>query len=299
MRAPAFARHLTDRLRRLRRPVAASSEAATGAHEADHPAQASRTFQRVHEALKGSHAAARGLGGAVLALALPHTCIACGQVMGDNGLCGPCWSRLAFITPPYCERTGLPLAEPGEGTAPRLSAQAIADPPAFDRARAAVLFTEVARDLVHNLKYADRLDLAAPMARLMAQAGRELIAEADLIVPVPLQPLRLWKRRFNQAALLARHLSSGGGPALRTDLLRRLRATPSQTHLGRAERRANVAQAFAVRRDAASSLEGRRVLLVDDVYTTGATLDACARALRRAGASGVDTLTFARVADFS
>lgn len=243
---------------------------------------------------------ARRLGAGVLGLALPPTCVACGRVTGDaGGLCGACWSTLAFITPPCCARTGAPFSVDPGTAAPLLSAEAIAHPPAFDRARAAVLFTDVARDLVHDLKYADRLDAAAPMARLMALAGRELIAEADLIVPVPLHPLRLWRRRFNQAALLARHLAPPGGPGVRADLLRRRRATPSQTRLGRQARQANVAGAFAPCGDAASALPGRRVLLVDDVYTTGATLDACARALRRAGAAYVDALTFARVVDFS
>ncbi len=256
-----------------------------------------------------------GLGRGVLGFALPPTCSACGAVVGEaGGLCGPCWSGLAFITRPYCERTGVPMADalpdPTRPGAPLISAAALADPPAFDRARAAVEFTDVARGMVHNLKYADRLELAGPMARLMAQAGRELIAEADIIVPVPLHPLRLWRRRFNQAALLARRLapaegaqgsekgSEKGRAKVRTDLLRRRRVTTSQTRLSRTERHANVAGAFSPCGDAASVLPGQRVLLVDDVATTGATLDACARALRRAGAAHVDALTFARVVDF-
>lgn len=244
-----------------------------------------------------------GLGRGVLGFALPPTCSACGTVVGEAaGLCGPCWSGLAFITRPYCERTGVPMADalpdPTRPGAPLISAAALADPPAFDRARAAVEFTDVARGMVHNLKYADRLELAGPMARLMAQAGRELIAEADIIVPVPLHPLRLWRRRFNQAALLARRLAPAESVKVRTDLLRRRRVTTSQTRLSRTERHANVASAFASCGDAASVLPGQRVLLVDDVATTGATLDACARALRRAGAAHVDALTFARVVDF-
>ncbi|MFG1477625.1 ComF family protein [Xanthobacter sp. V4C-4] len=247
--------------------------------------------------------AAGRAGQGLLGLALPPTCIACGRITGDaGGLCGTCWGALAFITPPCCERTGVPfphaLATAGAPAVPRYSAEAIDSPPAFDRARAVALFTDVARDLVHNLKYADRLDVAAPMARMMALAGRELIADADLIVPVPLHAVRLWRRRFNQAALLARHLAPTDGPPVRADLLRRRRATSSQTRLGRQARRANVADAFAPCGDAASVLPGQRVLLVDDVYTTGATLDACARVLRRAGAAHVDALTFARVVDF-
>lgn len=241
------------------------------------------------------------MGRAVLGLALPPTCIGCGAVTGAaGGLCGPCWSSLGFISRPFCERTGMPFVHDprSDPDAPLLSPAALDDPPAFDRARAAVTFDGVARDLVHKLKYADRLDLARPMARLMLQAGADVTASADLILPVPLHPLRLWRRRFNQAALLGRQLSRATGVPMRTDLLLRSRSTPSQTALGRAERRVNVAGAFALSRTAAIAIEARRILLVDDVYTTGATLDACARVLRRAGAASVDALTFARVVDF-
>jgi ComF family protein len=180
---------------------------------------------------------------------------------------------------------------------PYLSPQALTDPPAFDRARAAVVFGDISRDLVHGLKYGDRLDLAQPMARLMAQAGRDVIAQADLILPVPLHAFRLWRRRFNQAALLTRHLATASKKKWRTDALVRVRATPSQITLSRLERHRNVAGAFAVPPAAEAHVHGRRILLVDDVLTTGATLDACARPLRRAGASHVDALTFARVVE--
>ncbi|MEP9354004.1 ComF family protein [Xanthobacter sp. KR7-65] len=243
----------------------------------------------------------RALGEALLSLALPPTCIACGGITGAaGGLCGPCWGQLAFISRPFCDRTGAPFAHDplGLSDGPRVSPEALDDPPAFDRARAAVCFEAVARDLVHKLKYADRLDLAAPMARLMAQAGGDILASAGVVVPVPLHPVRLWRRRFNQAALLGGHVARAAGRPHRPDLLLRRRRTSSQTALGKAERRANVAGAFEVSRSAALAVEGRRILLVDDVYTTGATLDACAQALRRAGAAGVDALTFARVVEF-
>lgn len=249
--------------------------------------------ERMAPAARMGQAAARGL----LDLVLPPTCISCRAVVGEaGGLCGACWGRLALISPPVCDRMGTPFpyAPPG---GLMLSPEALADPPAFDRARAAVLFGPVSRDLVHHLKYGDRLDLARPLARLMRQAGRELMAEADLIVPVPLHALRLWRRRFNQSALLARHLSVLGGVPAAMEALQRTRATVSQVNLTRAERRANVAGAFRVTRAAEGLVAGRRVLLVDDVFTTGATLDACARALRRAGAAHVDALTFARVVE--
>jgi len=264
---------------------------------------AGRHIASAVRALRRAGGALQQAGGALLSLALPPTCLACNAVTGmEGGLCGDCWRRLAFITRPCCERTGVPFAF--DSGAPLLSAEAVADPPAFDRARAAVQFTDVARTLVHNLKYADRLDYARPMARMMAAAGRELLVDADLILPVPLHPLRLWQRRFNQAALLARHLAAisaatgGRRIPVTADLLRRCRATPSQTALGRPERRANVAGAFAVAPGGTARLAQARVLLVDDVYTTGATLDACARVLRRAGAARVDALTFARVVEF-
>lgn len=235
--------------------------------------------------------------GRMLDLILPPTCLCCGAVMASaGGMCGTCWPRLVFISRPCCERLGTPLPFTPVGMAgPYVCAEAIAHPPAFDRARAAVLFTGPARDLVHGLKYADRLHLAAPLAKLMAQAGRELLRDADLIVPVPLHAFRLWRRRFNQAALLARHVSRHSGTLWRADVLLRVRATPSQVRLSRAERHRNMAGAFAVPELARALVQDRRILLVDDVLTTGATLDACARVLRRAGAAGVDVLTFARV----
>lgn len=242
---------------------------------------------------------AGGAAGVVVDFVLPPTCISCHAVMaGNGGLCGACWPRLIFISRPFCERLGSPLPfTPVGDVGPYLSPEALADPPAFDRARAAVVFGDISRDLVHGLKYGDRLDLARPMARLMAQAGRDVLAETDLILPVPLHAFRLWRRRFNQAALLARHLAEASQKKWRTDVLKRVRATPSQVSLSRLERHRNVAEAFAVPDAAEAHIYGRRILLVDDVLTTGATLDACARTLRRAGASHVDALTFARVVE--
>lgn len=254
-------------------------------------------FARALERARPALGVAPALGRALLDLALPPTCISCGAILCDEGgLCGTCWGRLTLIAPPVCHRLGTPFTVPpfaGEG--PPVSPEALADPPAFDRARAAVVFGPVSRDLVHRLKYGDRLDLARPMARLMAQAAPDLIREADVIVPVPLHLFRLWRRRFNQSALLARHIGVEAGRPVHLDALARVRPTSSQVALSRRERQANVSGAFQVPPASAAVIAGRRVLLVDDVLTTGATLDACARVLRRAGASGVDGLTFGRV----
>ena len=230
--------------------------------------------------------------GLVLDTALPPLCAACRQPVGSGrGLCPACWSKVSFIAPPYCERLGIPFAyDPGPGV---LSMEAIADPPSYDRARAAVRFDDVARDLVHSLKYGDRLDLATTMGQWMARAGRELVAEADALVPVPLHWRRLWARRFNQAAALAEAISRASGVPV-CHALKRVKATPQQVGLSRTERAANVQGAFRVP-DREAAVRGRRLVLVDDVLTSGAMLDACARSLLRAGARSVDVLVFARV----
>jgi ComF family protein len=232
--------------------------------------------------------------GVVLDTALPPLCASCRAPLGNpGGLCPACWSQISFIAPPYCDRLGIPFVyDPGPGI---LSMEAIADPPAYNRARAAVRYDDVARDLVHRLKYGDRLDLATTMGRWMARAGRELTAEADALLPVPLHWRRLWGRRFNQAAALAKVVAAAGGPPVLTGALKRVRATPQQVGLTRSERAVNVQGAFAVTPDGKAAVHGKRLILVDDVLTSGATVDACARALLRAGAGNVDVLVFARV----
>ena len=230
-----------------------------------------------------------------LDLALPPLCPACREPIEDRGLCPACWSKLSFITRPYCERLGIPFVyDPGPGI---LSMEAIADPPAYQRARAAVRFDEISRALVHALKYGDRLDLAPMMGRWACHAGRELLAEADALVPVPLHWRRLWARRFNQSAMLAAAISAGSGVPIAAGALKRVKPTAQQVGLSRSERAANVQGAFRVPREGRGQVAGRRLILVDDVLTSGATVDGCARALLRAGAANVDVLIFARVAE--
>jgi ComF family protein len=212
-----------------------------------------------------------------------------------EGLCAACWSKLSFITRPYCERLGIPFVyDPGPGI---LSMEAIADPPAYNRARAAVRFDEVSRALVHALKYGDRLDLAPMMGRWISRAGREILAEADALVPVPLHWRRLWTRRFNQSAMLAASVSAASGVPIVTTALKRVKATVQQVGLSRSERATNVQGAFRVPEQGKAAVAGRRLVVLDDVLTSGATVEGCARALLRAGARQVDVLVFARVAD--
>lgn len=239
----------------------------------------------------------RGLRGALhglLDLALPPLCPSCREPLGDGiGLCASCWSKLSFIEPPYCARLGIPfLYDAGPGL---LSMEAIADPPAYNRARAAVRYDDVARALVHLFKYGDRLDLAPLMGRWMARAGRELLPEADALIPVPLHWRRLWTRRFNQSAALAGAISKAAGVPVLHSVLKRVRATAQQVGLSRDERATNVQGAFRVPAEEKAQVASRRIIVVDDVLTSGATVDTCARALLRAGAAQVDVLTFARV----
>jgi ComF family protein len=230
-----------------------------------------------------------------LDLALPPLCPACREPIEGRGLCPACWSKLSFITRPYCERLGIPFVyDPGPGI---LSMEAIADPPAYHRARAAVRFDDISRALVHGLKYGDRLELAPMMGRWVSHAGRELLAEADALVPVPLHWRRLWARRFNQSAMLAAAISAESEVPIAAGALKRVKPTVQQVGLSRSERAQNVQGAFRVPPEGKAAVAGRRLVLVDDVLTSGATVDGCARALLRAGAANVDVLIFARVAD--
>jgi ComF family protein len=226
--------------------------------------------------------------------ALPPLCPSCRTPLGDGaGLCAECWAKLSFIEPPYCARLGIPfIYDPGPGL---LSMEAIANPPAYERARAAVRYDDIARALVHRFKYGDRLDLAPMLGQWMARADRELTPDADALVPVPLHWRRLWSRRFNQSAALAAAISALTGVPVLTDTLNRVRATPQQVGLDKAERASNVQGAFKVSAERKAEVKGRRLILIDDVLTSGATVDTCARALLRAGAAQVDVLVFARV----
>ncbi|MDE2230077.1 MAG: ComF family protein [Alphaproteobacteria bacterium] len=239
---------------------------------------------------------ARGLdlrraGTALLDLLLPPRCLKCGAEIGGGGaLCAPCWHGIAFLQPPCCARCGLPFEV--ELGADAVCGACARDTPIYARARAAMRYDEASRSLVLAFKHGDKLQLAPALGLFMRRAGAELLGTCDVVVPVPLHWTRLFARRYNQAAVLAHALAAGGGPPVEADLLQRRRRTPSQGRSGRAERRRNVRGAFALK--SGRSVAGRRVLLVDDVLTTGATVTACARVLLDSGASAVDVLTLTR-----
>jgi ComF family protein len=237
----------------------------------------------------------RRAGVALLDIVYPPSCLVCRAAIAQHGaLCAACWSDIAFIERPFCERLGTPferdLDQPG-----LISPEAAANPPVFRRARAVARYdSDKARALAHRLKYYDRLDLAEPMGRWMARAGADILGEADILAPIPLHRLRLAARRFNQSASLAQVVSRESGVPLETMALMRVKATTPQVGLSRAQRAANLAGAFRVDPERAARFDGRNVVLVDDVLTTGATANVAARALLKAGAARVDLLVFAR-----
>jgi ComF family protein len=238
-------------------------------------------------------ALALSLAQAALDTLYPPTCLACRAATDRHGaLCSRCWSAMRFIERPFCERLGTPFEHDlGQGL---ISPQAMADPPAFGRARAVARFEDgPARTLVHRLKYSDRAELSRPIASWMARAGADILADADLLTPVPLHALRLWRRQFNQAAALATEISRRTGKPCDLGTLRRIKATRSQVGLSRTQRAENVQGAFRIAEGAV--VRDLNVVLVDDVLTSGATANAASRTLLRAGARRVDVLVFARV----
>lgn len=234
-------------------------------------------------------------GAVVLDVLLPPRCIGCGESVGRQGeLCAGCWSGLRFLQPPWCRCCGRPLPHAAAG-APLCGACALSEP-VYDRARAALAYDDASRGLILAFKHGTRLAGAATFAQWMAAAGRDLLQDADIVAPVPLHRWRLLRRGYNQAAILGQLVAGSAGRRWCPDLLERRRATASQQGLGASARARNItASAFRVANRHVAALDGARVLLVDDVMTTGSTLGACTAVLRSAGAEHVDALALARV----
>ncbi|MBP1845283.1 ComF family protein [Rhizobium petrolearium] len=225
-------------------------------------------------------------------LVYPPVCPGCGVSTGAHGgFCPACWREIRFIERPYCDVLGLPFSyDPGQGM---LSAEAIANPPVFDRLRSAAIFEGPARELVHSLKYRDRTDLAPMMAGMMLRAAEGHVANSDGILPVPLHRSRFASRKFNQAAELGRHLAQKSGRPFLPSTLVRVKRTSRQVGLSARAREDNVRAAFRVAPGHEADVFGKRLVLVDDVFTTGATVSSATRALKKAGAAEVTVLTFA------
>lgn len=230
----------------------------------------------------------------VLDAVLPPRCPSCGVIVEiPAAVCGSCWSAIGFIAEPLCERCGRPF----EFTVADRSicGRCLADPPVFDRARAVALYDDASRGLILKFKHGDGIHLAPLFGTWLSRAGAGLLAETDLLIPVPLHRGRLFARRYNQAAILALDLGDRTGVPVDVLGLIRARRTPSQGTRTRSGRERNVRGAFKVTRDLAGRIAKKRVLLIDDVLTSGATANACARVLLRSGATRVDVLTIARV----
>lgn len=226
-----------------------------------------------------------------LDLALPPRCPACGLVtMADHLFCAGCWGKLDFLGGPACRSCGAPFPlDPGEAAQ---CGACLADPPAIDGMRAAVAYGEIARALALRLKYGGRPGLAVTLSRQMLR----LVDDQDaLLAPVPLHRWRLWRRGYNQAALIGRALAREAGQPFIPDLLIRTKSTPVLRGLGPAERKKTVRGAFSLAPRHAETVKGRHIVLIDDVYTTGATSNACAATLKRAGAASVRVCCWSRV----
>ncbi len=227
---------------------------------------------------------------------LPPRCFSCGAGTDRQGsLCAACWGQLHFVTAPHCIRCGYPFEfDAGEGA---LCAACLARPPAYHSARSVFRYDDGSKRLILGFKHGDRTDGTAAFALWLSRAGAGVLPGADFILPVPLHRWRLFKRRFNQSALIGKSLSRITGIPIDAFSLVRQRATESQGGLNRRQRHRNVRGAFAVRNQAARPFQGLKLILVDDVYTTGATAGACAKALLQAGAEEIHVLTLARVVE--
>lgn len=230
----------------------------------------------------------------VLDAVLPPRCLKCGDILAAApGLCPECWRKLTWLGAPCCASCGQPF--PFDAGADARCGACLQKPPAYDRARAVFRYDDESRDLVIGLKHADRTDAVPALSGWMLRAGAALLEATELIVPVPLHWTRLAARRFNQAALLAQAIGRTAERPVLTQALVRRRATRSQGHLGRLARFRNVKGAIAVAERHVTSIANRRILLIDDVITTGATVESAAKALISAGARGVDVLALAKV----
>ncbi|MEE2690840.1 MAG: ComF family protein [Pseudomonadota bacterium] len=263
------------------------------AFDSDHPGES--RDERTARLMAIIAANARVCARRALDFILPPTCPISGERVAAPGtLSAAGWARLSFIDDPVCARCGYPF-EHDHGESAECAA-CIAEPPAFEAARAAVAYDDASHSLVTAFKYADRTELAPLLAGWLARAGAPFLRPETVLVPTPLHRRRLLARRYNQAGLLAVGLSKLKGLPVLHDALLRTRPTPPQARLSAQGRKRNVEGAFAVREERREELKGRAVVLIDDVLTTGATLSACARALKRAGAARVDALVLARTA---
>ena len=230
---------------------------------------------------------------------LPPRCVVTGEMVDRQGMIAPvAWSELDFINNPLCDKCGVPFGFDVEGVENEHGShclQCLNYPPPYDSARAAMKYNDHSRDMILGFKHADQTHNALAFVPWLKKAGAEMLSEADAIIPVPLHRLRLLKRRYNQASIMAHYLGRECNIPVLHQALLRTRSTQTQGHLNFEQRRKNVKSAFAVNDKYKSRIEGKTLILIDDVYTTGSTVKECTKALRKAGAKSVHILTLARV----
>lgn len=232
--------------------------------------------------------------GQAIDFVLPPRCIISGEEVDQHGTVSPAsWASLRFISKPFCSCCGFPFEfSSGEDT---LCASCLQTQLHFHKARAALFYDDASRPMILSFKHGDQLHAAQCFRPWLLTAGRELLQDADIIAPVPLHPLRLLKRRYNQAALIANMLSKETSIPYVPDLLRRKRMTQSQGHKNKEQRRKNVRGAFVLNPKHTESIQDKTILIIDDVFTSGATVNECARILKKTGSQQVNVLTLARV----
>ncbi len=225
---------------------------------------------------------------------LPPRCVMTGEIVDQQGMISPkAWSNLGFITDPKCRTCGFPfefeISDASECTS------CLTFPPPYRSARAPLRYDDHSRDLILRFKHADQTHVVRAFVPWLRNAGQEMLGRADYIVPVPLHYWRLLKRRYNQAALIAQAISADTDIPWLPEGLKRIRSTMTQGHLNAKQRYKNVRRAFSVPEEIAPNIQGKAIVLVDDVFTTGATVNECTLALMGAGAAEVNILTLARV----
>jgi ComF family protein len=225
---------------------------------------------------------------------LPPRCIVSGEIVDINGMISPAvWRDLSFISAPFCDICGIPFEfETKQGL---ICPSCAGKPPLYDQARAALVYNDQSRDLILRFKNGDQTHAVRSFTPWLRRAGADMLTRADIIIPVPLHPFRLIRRRYNQSALLAQDLSKQSGAACYVDGIRRTKHTKVQGHLTYKKRYKNVRNVFDIKEKYRGDLDGKDIVLVDDVLTTGATVNECCKVLRSAGAETISVLTVARV----
>lgn len=229
----------------------------------------------------------------ILNLVFPPQCLICdGRVAKHGALCSKCWQSVRFISDPMCDACGLPFEFDIGSHA--LCADCLHTRPLYARARAAFLYDEKSSRLITRFKYSDQIQLAKIYGEWLSSAGRELLANTDFLIPVPLHYWRFVQRRFNQSAMLAGEISKNTGITHLPNAIKRTRHTKQQTGLTKTQREENVKGAFIIESHHQVAIKGKNILLIDDVITTGSTIEQCTKALIKSGVAQVNVLTLAR-----